>query len=92
MSVSAAQQMRRRCEEAMQYTLPGAALEWKGRRWTVAKRELLDGSVALTLRRGRRLFRIVVTLWTGGPDWFRTGFTPVSPPPLQKQLFAGATT
>ena len=92
MRVSAAQQMRRQCEEAMQYTLTGAVLERKGRRWTVAKREQLDGSVALTLRHGRRLFRIVVTLWIGGPDWFRTGFTPESPPPVQKQLFAGAIT
>lgn len=92
MSTSAAQQMRRTCEEAMQYLLPGAVLERKGRRWVVVKRQQLDGSVALTLRHGRRLFRVVVTLWIGGPDWFRTGFTPVSPPPVQKQLFAGATT
>lgn len=86
--MNAAHDMIRRRDEGMQYLLPGAVLERKGRRWTVVKRQPLDGSVAITLQHGRRQFRLVVRLWIGGPDWSWTGFTPVSPPPSQRQLFA----
>ncbi|MOA41911.1 hypothetical protein D3C78_1639210 [compost metagenome] len=80
--------MRAMYLERMKHTQVDSILERKGRNWTVAKRRMLDGTVALTLRHGRREFVIYVPITISGPELWHAGFRFVAAPPSQREMFA----
>lgn len=86
--MNAGEKMRATYLERMRQIDVGALLERKGRKWTVAKRRMLDGTVALTLRHGRREFVIYVPVTISGPELWHAHFRVVTAPPSQSEMFA----
>lgn len=83
---SVATQQIARFHAAMQSTAIGAQVARGSRVWTVVERKRGDGSVALTLRSGRRTFRVVVPVCLTGPCWMDVWLRPVRSAPTQGML------
>lgn len=78
---------RRRFQEAMGKIAIGAALVRRSRRWVVIKQQRRDTSVELTLKCGRRGFRVNVPICHSGPVLWEVGLRVGAPPPSQCGLF-----
>jgi hypothetical protein len=82
---------RRRFEERMVQIEVGATLARRNRHWTVVATQRMEASRLLTLRCGRRTFKVNVALALSGPVLWEVGLRSVALPPSQGQLFRSAT-
>ena len=80
---------RVRYQERMQATEVGAQVARSARAWTIVQRRFFDGAVSLTLRRGRRTFKVSVPGSITGPCWADVDLRPVRAAPTQRSLLPG---
>ena len=73
--------------ERMQQVAVGAKLERKGRLWEIVRQRQTETGVALTLRHGRREFRLYVPVTIHGPELWHFDMQVAALPPSQRALF-----
>ncbi|MDT4859204.1 hypothetical protein FQZ97_937040 [compost metagenome] len=79
--------LRQRYLERMQQVAVGALLERKGRVWEVIQQHRTETGVMLTLRHGRRDFRLYIGVTMDGPELWHLNLRSAAPPPSQRELF-----
>lgn len=84
--MNAGERDRLRFQERMAQIEVGAVLARK-RQWTVVAKQRLETSRLLTLRCGRREFKVSVIVCHSGPILWEVGLRSVALPPTQGLLF-----
>lgn len=80
---------RQRYLERIKQVELGASLERKGRVWSIVQARRAETGVVLQLRHGRHDFRLYVPVTLDGPELWHSGFSSVSVPPAQRDMFGG---
>jgi hypothetical protein len=80
---------RQRYLERIKQVEVGASLERKGRVWSIVQARRTETGVLLHLQYARRLFRLYVPVTLWGPELWHSGFSSVSVPPAQRDMFGG---
>lgn len=85
--IGAGTKLRQLYLERMQQVAVGARLERKGRQWEIVQQRHTETGVALTLRHGRREFRLYVPVSIHGPELWHFDMRVAALPPTQRALF-----